>query len=200
MRCARAVAAAPAISRSQDASRQVDGLSEAGVHHGGVVRLLPGRVEAADDAAHTHRRDVLDERRGDRLTGVVGVDALHQGVVDERGDARVIAAGPRTELTPDEAERGVADAVRALARATALVVVEVPGRRVVGVTDVDAEIGRGQKLLVAGPHDVEVVMDETQDGDREDLVGVEGARVGGDAHGRQGRDRAARGERGRTLR
>ena len=83
---------------------------------------------------------------------------------------------------PDEAEARVADAVGPLARAALLVVVEVAGRGVGAAADVDAQVGGVLRRRVAGADDVERPVHEAEDGDREDVVGVEVAWVGGDAH------------------
>ena len=70
----------------------------------------------------------------------------------------------------------------ALAGAAALVVVEVAGRGVGAPADVDAEVGGGERRVVARADDLERAVDEPQHGDGEDVVGVEGAGMGGDPH------------------
>ena len=117
-------------------------------------------------------RIVVDERLRDRLARVVGVDALHEALVDRRrglGAARErLAVG-----APDEPEARVADPVGPFARAALLVVVEVAGRGVGAASDVDAQVGGVLRLRVAGADDVERPVHEAEDGDREDVVGVE---------------------------
>jgi hypothetical protein len=158
-----------------------DGLVEARVLLGRVEVLVPHGVHGGDDAAHRHRPDVVDERLRDRLARVVGVDALHDALVDRRRGLR--AARERLPVgAPDEPEARVADPVGTLARSALLVVVEVAGRGVGAAPDVDPQIGGVLCRRVAGAHDVERAVHETEDGDREDVVGVEVARVGGDAH------------------
>jgi hypothetical protein len=60
------------------------------------------------------------------------------------------------------------------------VVVEVPCRRVGAPADVDADVGGGDPRLVTGADDVERPGGEAEGRDGEDVVGVEGAVVGGD--------------------
>ena len=74
------------------------------------------------------------------------------------------------------------DAVRALAGAALLMVVEVARGRVEAPADVDAQRGRVLSRAVAGADDLQRPVDERQHGDREDVVGVEVAGVGGDLH------------------
>jgi hypothetical protein len=61
-------------------------------------------------------------------------------------------------------------------------VVEVAGGGIGAAADVDAQVGGVLRLPVAGADDVQGAVDESEHGDREDVVGVEVAGVGGDAH------------------
>ena len=112
---------------------------------GGRELLVPAPVQAGDHPADRHRRpDAVEDRRDDRLAGVVGVDALHERLVDALGDVGVAVAQGGAVLAPHEPERGVAHPVGALARAALLVVVEVAGRRIAREADVDAHVGGGR--------------------------------------------------------
>ena len=53
------------------------------------------RVHRGDDAADRHRADVVDERLRDRLARVVGVDALHEALVDRRRGLGAAGQPPR---------------------------------------------------------------------------------------------------------
>ena len=130
---------------SEDVTRERDRRVEAGSLLVGAQRLVPARVEAADDRADRERADAVDERLGQPLAGVVGVDRLHERLVDRRRHLGVVVADPRAELTPDQTERGVADAVGARGVEASLVVVEVAGAGVVAEADVDPEIGRRER-------------------------------------------------------
>ena len=165
----------------QDAGGERDGLREARVLLGRVEMLVPHRVHGGDDAAHRHRADVLDERLRDRLARVVGVDALHEALVDRRRGLGA-AREPLAVGAPHEPEARVADPVGPLAGAALLVVVEVAGGGIGAAADVDAQVGGVLRLPVAGADDVQWAVDEAEHGDREDVVGVEVAWVGGDAH------------------
>ena len=85
-------------------------------------------------------------------------------------------------LAPDQPEAGVADAVRPLARAALLVVVEVARLGVRLPADVDADVGGRLRLRVARADDLERPVRELEHGDREDVVGVEVPWVRGDLH------------------
>ena len=166
----------------QDARGQRDGVGEPCVLLGRVELLVPHRIHGGDDAAHRHRADVVDQRLGDRLARVVGVDALHEPLVDGRRGLEtareLLAVG-----APHEPEARVADPVGPLAGAALLMVVEVAGGGIGAAADVDAQVGGVLHGLVAGADDVQGAVDEAQHGDREDVVGVEVAGMGGDAHG-----------------
>src|SRR6185295_14836989 len=75
------------------------------------------------------------------------------------------------------------------ARAFALMVVEVAGRRVGGEADVDPGVARRHRLGVAGADDLERLPEQPESGEREDLVGVERTAMGGDLHRLDGRTR-----------
>ncbi len=63
-------------------------------------------------------------------------------------------------------------------------VVEVARGRVVAEADVDAQVAGGERLAVPRADDLDgLVRQQGQRGDREDLIGVEGPVVGGDAQG-----------------
>ena len=62
----------------------------------------------------------------------------------------------------------------------ALVMVEVAGGRVVAEADVHADVGGGQLLAIPGADDLDRLAEQGQRRDGEDVVGVEGAVVGGD--------------------
>ncbi len=61
-------------------------------------------------------------------------------------------------------------------------VIEIPARGVIAKSDVDAQLGPGEGVAVAGPHDLDRVAQQTQRGDGEDLVGMKGTVVGRDQH------------------
>lgn len=169
---------------AQDPLGQHERLVEQRVDGRRIVGLVPAGVEGRQHAADAHHADVGDQGGGDRLPAVMGIDALDERCVDARRHGLVVPAQARAELAPDEPEGGIADAVRPLAGAAALVVVEVAGGRIVGVPDVDADVGGGELLPVTRADDLDVVVREPDHGDGEDLVGVEGPRVRGDDHGR----------------
>jgi hypothetical protein len=126
--------------------------------------------------------DAVDQRLGNRLAGVVGIDALNETLVDCR--RRGFAAGDLDAVrAPDQPEARVADAVGALARSALLMVVEVPGLGIRAPADVDAHIGRGLRRLVARADDFDAVaVRKAQRRDREDVVGVEVAGMRRDPH------------------
>ena len=73
------------------------------------------------------------------------------------------------------------DAGNALVEAS-LVVVEVTGSGVVAEADVDPQIGRRQRPRPTRADDLSGAVEELERGDREHLVRVEGAVMGGDHH------------------
>jgi hypothetical protein len=60
--------------------------------------------------------------------------------------------------------------------------VEVTGRGVVAKADVDAQVGLRESVRVARAHHLDGIAEQTERGDGEDLVGVEGTVVGRDQH------------------
>ena len=61
-------------------------------------------------------------------------------------------------------------------------VVEVAGVRVMAEAHVDSQIRGCELLRIPGANHLERVAEQAERRDREDLVGVEGPVVGGDAH------------------
>jgi hypothetical protein len=158
---------------------------------GGI--LVPRRVEGVDEVAGVRGPDAVVQRLREREAGVDRVDALHEEAVDVRRRPLVATAQRRAVVAPDQAEGGVGDAGPARARAALLVVVEVARRRVGPQADVDAHVAGGDEVAVAGAHDLETGLGAAQGGDREDVVGVEAAVVGGDLHRTHRRTSSARG-------
>ena len=89
---ARAKAAAPASSRSTIRSQATASANRAS-SSAGVSYSSQAGFSAAITPLTVIGADVVDQRLADRLAGVVGVDALHEALVDRRG--RVLAAGQR---------------------------------------------------------------------------------------------------------
>ena len=85
----------------------------------------------------------------------------HFGVLDVC-DLVVAGADTSAELAPDEAERGVADAVVPYGVELSLVVVEVSGAGVVAKADVHAHIGPSELVAVTRAHDGDRVAEQMQ--------------------------------------
>jgi hypothetical protein len=184
----------------EHADRDLDGLLEALGLPGGGHLLVPVGVEDGDGVADRGGAHVVDERGGQGHARVDRVDALDELAVHAGRDGLVPAAQRGAVRLPDEPEGRVRDAVGAHPRAAALVVVEVPRRRVGAPAHVDPRVGGLERGRVAGADDRQPGLAEAERRHREDVVGVEGAVVGGHLHARHGMTAAGRAWRGASSR
>ena len=132
-------------------------------------RHRDGRVHVPDEEAHG----------GWRAVHIGVVQLIREVFPEESGDEGFDQ--PRClDPVQDHAHRGLLALVRGL------VVVKPPVGRVELVADINGEVGRLDGLGVAGPDDLDGVPKERVDqGAREHIVRVEGARVGCQQHARE---------------